>query len=245
MRRRDVITGLTAAAIAQPMAAGATGQSEADHAAAVEAVAAARKAYWSAIGPVDADVIAYIISPQFMDAPPWPNTRQAYRIVRPPGSLIIVSDGMSDPYPAGGPPGPGFGCEVFIEVPELAGATFDEIRQSWAFAAVEGFAMNIAAVGGFGDALTRLGVISMELPLDNAPEAKVHANGSVGALINLPTPYPGKLLMPSGEQIDMVPLTLIPPADLDRVVRERARGRQRVAEARTQSGLGHRTYANR
>jgi hypothetical protein len=228
-----------------PMAAAATGLSQEAHAAAVEAAWAARESYWSAIGPVDGDVISYIINPQFMNAPPWPNTRQAYRIVRPPGSLIIASDGMSDPYPDDGPPETGFGCEVFIEVPELEGATFDDIRQSWAFAAVESFAMNVAALGGLGDALTRLRIISMELPLDNAPDALVHDNGSVGALINLPTPYPGKLVMPSGDQIDIVPLTLIPPADLDTVVRERARGRQRIAEARARSGLGHRTYANR
>ncbi|MEL6318759.1 MAG: hypothetical protein AAFR16_14095, partial [Pseudomonadota bacterium] len=110
---------------------------------------AALDAYWARIGASDADVISYAINPMFSGAPPWPGTRQAYRVVRvteAPGgpTLILASDGLSDPFDDdawddedGAPARNGFEMEVYIETPELAGAGFEEIRSSWAFAVIE------------------------------------------------------------------------------------------------------------
>src|SRR5262249_21684709 len=96
------------------------------------------QAYWDGIGPSDPDVIAYMINPQFRGKPGWPNLRQAYRIVRPPGTLIIASDGLSDPFVGSDiEDSNGFDMEVFIETPDLADADFAAIRDSWAFSVIE------------------------------------------------------------------------------------------------------------
>ena len=59
----------------------------------------AMQRYWESIGSVDSDVLTYVINPMFQGAPPWPNTRQAYRLVRTDDTLIIASDGLADPFP--------------------------------------------------------------------------------------------------------------------------------------------------
>jgi hypothetical protein len=201
-----------------------------------------RDAYWSSIGKLETDVIAYIINPMFQNAPPWPNVRQAYRIVRPPNSLIIASDGLSDLAPGQESTSQGFGCEVFIEVPELAMATFDEIKSSWAFSAIENFAMNVAASEGISDAIQRYGILSMELPIDNAPAGLAHRQRGVGALINLPTPYPAKLSLPLAD-IDIIPLTLVTARELDRLVSGGAKVRGELAASRAARGTGHKTVS--
>jgi hypothetical protein len=104
--------------------------------------------YWSSIGASDPDLIAYLVNPMFQGKPAWPNTRQAYRVVRPPGSLIIASDGLCDPFVGTDIVNKqGFGCEVYIEAPEFSGADFDTLRGSWAFRVIENFAMNVAEWG--------------------------------------------------------------------------------------------------
>ena len=83
-------------------------------------------AYWSSIGNTNNDLLAYCINPQFLGAPPWPNMRQAYRIVRTPKTLILASDGLSDVVAENGRFG--LGMEVCIEVKGLQDLAFDEIK---------------------------------------------------------------------------------------------------------------------
>ncbi len=146
------------------------------------------RGYWDAIGPSDSDVITYLVNPQFMGAPAWPNMRQAYRVVRPAGSLIIASEGLSDPFVGtDATDQQGFGCELYIETPDLAGANFDALRGSWAFVLIEAVAQNAADRGGMSDLIDRYGVLSMELSLgDTFPHEWKTPAGAVGCLINAP-----------------------------------------------------------
>jgi hypothetical protein len=237
MRRRDVLGGLAA------MAAGSAYAGDGPPAAVdpkVKETYDKRAAYWSTIGKVETDVISYIVNPQFMGSPPWPDSRQAYVVVRPPKSLIIASDGLSDFVGTGESARQGFGCEVFLEIPELANATFEEIKTSWVFSALENFAQNVAANEGLSSQLDRYGILSMELPIDNAPASFTHSRGTVGALINMPTPYPAKLSLPAGT-VDMIPLTLVTKRELNKIVSGGRDGRSAVAAERSARGTGHKT----
>lgn len=195
-------------------------------------------AYWNSIGTADPHVIGYMVNPMFLGAPPWPNTRQAYRIVRTPSTVIIASDGLSDPAPDGATGGSGFGCEVFIETSELHGASFGEISGSPFFQLIESFARDIADVGGISAPLHRLRILSTELPFEGDLPHFLTTDGRVGGLIGLPTGRPGVVEAPLGP-VDIVPLTVISPADLVRVVEEGAEGRASVAQERTSNGSGH------
>ena len=125
--------------------------------------------YWSKIGEpaslrdgAPGDLMAYILNPEFTGAPPWPNMRQAHRLLRTPDSLIIASDGLSDPVSRTGEPFDtwvavnghfGFGMEVCIEVKGLQAFNFssfprdcNDIASHWVFSVIEQFGRNVAEV---------------------------------------------------------------------------------------------------
>ena len=200
------------------------------------------QSYWDAIGPSDPDVIAYLINPQFQGAPAWPNMRQAYRVVRPAGSLIIASDGLSDPFVGTNmTERRGFGCEVYIEAPELEGADFQALRGSWAFAFIEMLAQNVAHFGGLSSLIEKYGVLSMELPLSKTfPVEWLTPNGTVGCLIN--TPVSGRAAriadMPFGP-VDICCATLLTPAQTNEVAAGGEGAREVLAARLAQVPGGH------
>jgi hypothetical protein len=192
--------------------------------------------YWQSIGPSDQDLITYMINPMFQGKPRWPNTRQAYRVVRPVGSLIIASDGLSDPWiGTDNDAEQGFGCEVYIEAPQLAGAQFEGLRQSWAFSLIENFAMNVADWGGLSRQIATHGVLSTEFEMRGTlPDSKLTSDGAAGFLINLAPPGRSTRIedMPFGP-VDMVALTLISPVELEGLRMGGATARQALAMARS------------
>jgi len=208
---------------------------------------AARLQLWSTIGTVDDDVIAYLVSPEFQGAPAWPTTRQAFRVVRPAGSLIIASDGLSDLFVDSNMPGPGFECEVYLESPDIADAGFEAIRDSWQFSLIESFARNVANWGGIDDQLERLGVISLELPApDNMPERWITPSGNVGALVNIEVPdRPAVCQLDEGVTIRLVALTILLPDETEYVIAGRAVARTELVRKLVSSGTGLTSPANR
>lgn len=207
----------------------------------------ARLQMWSNIGSVDDDVIGYIISPQFSGAPAWPTTRQAYRTVRPASSLIIASDGLSDLFVDTPSQDPGFGCEVYLESPDLAGADFATIRASWQFSLIENFAQNVADLGGIDGQLERYGVLSMELPAPaNMPEQWITDRGSVGALIDVQVPgRPTVCQLDEDTAIRVIALTILLPDEVNHVISGGNTARADMAQKLISSATGLTSPSNR
>lgn len=208
---------------------------------------AARTQVWSTIGQVDDDVIGYLMSPEFQGAPAWPTTRQAFRVVRTPGSLVIASDGLSDLFVDTTMPEPGFGCEVYLESPELAGADFAALRDSWQFALIENFARNVADRGGLNGALERHGILSMELPApDTMPQRWVTPRASVGALIDVQVPgRPAVCRLDQGVEIRLIALTLLLPDETEHAIAGGAAARAALAQKLIAAGTGLTSPADR
>lgn len=207
---------------------------------------AAREAAWATCGPVDDDVIAYLISPEFQGAPAWPTTRQAFRVVRPPGSLIIASDGLSDLFVDTTMQVAGFECEVYIESPDLAGAAFADIRSSWQFELIETLARNVANFGGIQRPIKQYGIFSMELPAPQAmPSRWVTPRGTVGALINVTVPGRPAYCQIGDVEIRLVALTLLLPDETEYVVAGGAHTRAEIAQRLIAAGTGLTSPANR
>ena len=200
----------------------------------------ARTALWSTLGTVDDDVIAYLVSPEFSGAPPWLTTRQAYRVVRTPRSLILASDGLSDLFVDTSMSEPGFECEVYLESSDLAGAGFNALAGSWQFRLLQSFAQNVAYFGGINSAIDRYGVVSMELPAPEATPARwVTDRDSVGALINIEVDdRPSRCELEEGVEIRIVALTLILPDETDYIVAGGADARRDLAQRLIASGAG-------
>ncbi len=214
----------------------------------IEATHQAIKTCWDRIGPSDRDVLTYLVNPMFTGKPAWPNTRQAYRVVRPAGSLIIASDGLADPFVGTDQEDTsGFGMEVFIETPDLVGAGFQALRDSWAFPVIENFAMNVASWGGIAPQLRKYGVMSTEFPSEGMlPPEWLNAEGAAGFLVNMPVP--GRCLeiadAPFGPVL-LVPLTLLRPAELAFLAAGGPEARQEVVARLTAAGTGHRSSLGR
>ncbi len=213
------------------------------------AYASLRHSYWEKIGKVDHDVIAYMISPEFQGAPAWPTTRQAFLVVRTSNSLIIASDGLTDLFVNTNMQDAGFGSEVYIEVGGMEAATFEQIKQSWAFSLIENFARNVADRGGIADTVERYGVVSMELPApDEMNTSWVSDSGQVGVLIGLSAEgRTSKLSLDDQNEIRMIPITIISPAELAFVANGGAEARKELARKlgaasiNTQSDLGRKS----
>jgi hypothetical protein len=198
-------------------------------------------AFWESVGRCDRDVISYLVNPQFQGKPAWPNMRQAYRLVRPLGTLIIASDGLSDPFvDTDMDDVSGFAMEVFIESRDLAGADIEAVKRAWEFKVIENFAMNVANWGGITEDLRAEPVMSMELPCEGVlPSEWLTEDATAGFLVNAPVAGRAKeVAMPLGA-VMIVPLTLLRPNELKFAVQNGRAGRMALVEALLKSGYGH------
>jgi hypothetical protein len=219
-----------------------------------------RDAFWAKVGSVENDVLAHLISPSFMGGPAWPTTRQAYRVVRrADGSVVIATDGMSDPFDDGGDTN-GFNLELFVESSDLpddvAGKTGDvaPLARSWMLELLQNVAGTVAGAGGIERQLERHGVLSMEVPgvslfhaiKDQVPEAFVTADDAIGILIGGPAPDFDTLIedMPLSP-VRIVPVVLLTAAELGEIRAGDSETRDGVVKRLAATPTGHRSDLGR
>lgn len=208
--------------------------------------------HWAKVGDVEEDVIAYVIPPIFQGGPAWPTLRQAYRVIRRPGSIIIATDGMSDPYEHDGEEN-GFGMELFMETRDIpadfTGADGDvsALKNSWAFELLENCAAFVAEHGGVRDHVDQLGSISTEIP----GVAGAHAVGSqvpdrfvlddsIGLLIGGPPPdFPDIVEDTPFRPVRLIPLVVLTAAELQHVRTGDSQVRRALAERLSALPQGH------
>lgn len=222
--------------------------------AAFEQSCARRDAYWATVGTVEQDVLGHLISPGLTGGPAWPTTRQAYRVVRRPDSIIIATDGMSDPFDDPAEKENGFGMELFVETPDVlpehAGKAGDisGLSGSWTFELVSHVAGTVAEAGGIVGQLKRHGVLSMELPGvsqshaigTQVPQRYVTADDCVGILLGVPVVgFPTRIEDMPFSPVIMVPVTLIAADALETLRQGNAAARKALADQLVQSGRHH------
>ncbi len=223
----------------------------------VEAIAQTRKAraaYWDAIGISDIDFLGYPVSPQVLGMPAWPTQTQRFRVIRTQNSMIIASEGLSDPFGAfdtraqAAGQGNGFGVEVFLEICGAQEMSADDIRKTWAFKAVE----HVARIFAFGETLGALvqnnDVLSVDLPSTCVPAGWIVPGVAepAGALLNIGLPKGRSTFanMPLGT-VRAVPLTPIYPEELESCLIEGASERRALANDLLTTGIGHRMRTSR
>lgn len=210
--------------------------------------------HWQSVGTVEKDVLAYLISPSLTGGPYWPSTRQAYRVVRRDHSIVLATDGLSDPFDDAEGLGNGFEMELFLEtadIPENARGTLgdvDPLRHSWAFELLEHVAKTVANAGGITQQLESHGVLSLELPgfsqshlmSDQLPQMFATADDAAGVLLGGPAPdFPTRLDDMALSPVHLVPVVLITAAELE-YVRTGGRAAREDLVARLQAaGVGH------
>jgi len=217
---------------------------------AVDEAVAARQALWSRLGDLDDDVLGPALNPAFLGGPEWPAGRQAFLRVRRPRSVLLASDGLSDPHlePELVEPGlSGFGVEVFLETADAAvsGEGIGSVVGTWAFHLLYEMAQNVAYLGDVAERLDGLGIVSMELQDFSVGHGWDTEDGSVGVLLGVPAEG-----LPEGLEIGvdvarLVAVTLLRPAELDHVASGRAEARAEIAERLAAAGVHHRCDLSR
>ena len=212
------------------------------------AACAARDAFYASLGTVDGDVLAPLVNPSFMGGPRWPSLRQAWRVIRRPSSIIIASDGLSDPFeddddifePLG------YLVEVCVEAP-LDSIDGDNIAQSWLFDLIYQLSQNVADHGSIDLLVQRHGSVSMALDLQSPPDGLEDGNEQVGVLIDASAPtIPASFATPYGD-VMMLTATVLQPAELAHIgeAEDRAAARAALAQALAASPTGRMSVAGR
>lgn len=211
---------------------------------------AARDRFWSKWGECDETLLGYDINPQALGMPAWPDARQNFRLVRTETSLIIASEGLSDPF------GPfseggltnGFGMEVFIEVPGWQDVRLKDAKASWAFTAVEHVARVTAQAKGLGELLKSNRILSIDLPFPAMPGewSDPEDPQMPGALVGMPLP-PRMDSMAGAplSNIRAVPVTMLTPDELEACLIGGADERQSLSTDLMTTGVGHRSAPDR
>lgn len=222
----------------------------------VEQSMAARERLWRSLGSLEPFALSQTASSSgsnpagggLLGGPKWPAGRQSFRVIhRANGNVMLVSDGLSDPFDdiqEGEGNVNGFGVEFFVETPgdEIA-ASLSEVKNSWQFQLLFTVAQLAAGHGGIRSIIDDMQLLSTEAEgvHDAIPEdyKRTHVNRAarVGALLGLTDLQPA---VAGGvpEKIDAMPLTdvrlvnikLISVTELKLITDRGAEGRRKLAE---------------
>lgn len=235
-------------------------EAEAANLAVREAGEACLDRHWNSVGTVERDVLSYLISPSFSGGPYWPSTRQAYRVVRRGDTIILATEGLSDPFDDTEGMGNGFEMELFVEtadIPEQARGAVGEVdpfKRSWVFELLEHVAKTVADAGGITHQLDQYGALSLELPglcqshhmSDQLPKLFVTDDDSTGVLLGAPEPdFPTQLDDMPLSPVRLVPVVLITAAELEYVRSGGRAAREDLVSRLKAAGVGHMSSLHR
>lgn len=127
--------------------------------------------------------------------PRWPSGHQYFRMIhRPCGTIVLISDGLSDPFDDLQPEANqnGFGLEFYIETPaEELGKSSNEVKSSWQFQLLYTVCSLAAGHGSIRQIIDDMLLCSTEAEgvAEAIPSTKssnfVNKAGRVGALLGL------------------------------------------------------------
>ncbi|MBX7077534.1 MAG: hypothetical protein K1X88_00020 [Nannocystaceae bacterium] len=184
---------------------------------------------WSRWGTLDADVLTHLINPAFMGGPRWPAMRQAYRVARRDGAVLLASDGLADPFDDGPTDVNGCGLEFYA----ITRDPLERVAGSWLWDVVWQMSNFAAGHGGIRSLLDELGVLSTELydvgiPAEHAARF-VNEHGRVGVLLGVADPHVPALVAGPRSSIRLVAVTLLTLDELALAASGGGAGRARLA----------------
>ncbi|QHC56512.1 hypothetical protein [Rathayibacter tanaceti] len=174
-----------------------------------EAVAEDRAATWRAVGALDRTVVVSTEDPGTRGGARWPTDHRAFlRIDRGP-SVVLATDGLSDPFDRLASPGTGLGLELCLETSAVRGVPTADLWDHWHFRVLYEAARRAALQG----VCCRSGVDTARLSGVEAPASWTDAQGAVGVLLGLRSPeLPERLELATGDA-DLVTVTPLHPQE--------------------------------
>jgi hypothetical protein len=200
---------------------------------------AARRAAWKSLGTLDELAVA----PRAI-CYEWPGHRQDWAIIhREAGRLLLVSEGLSDPFIAKLEPSVGFGLELALET-EPTELPLDAIEESWPYNLLERVSKEVVAHEHVRER-AKAGLLVLEVAGTGMPAPLVTQEGGVGVLLGLESrTLPRQFPTPFGD-VRLVTVKALLPAELEYVVKRRAQGPAELARRFAQTGEEHLSRASR
>ncbi|WP_232537655.1 imm11 family protein [Cystobacter fuscus] len=200
---------------------------------------AARRAAWKSLGALDELAVA----PGAI-CYEWPGHRQDWGIIhREAGRLLLVSEGLSDPFISRLEPSVGFGLELALET-EPTELPLDAIEQSWPYILLERVSREVVAHEHVRER-AKAGLLALEVAGTDMPATLVSSGGRVGVLLgqesrSLPRLFP----TPFGD-VRLVTVKALLPAELEYVSKQGAEGLDELARRFARTGEEHVSRARR
>lgn len=196
-----------------------------------------RDNYWKSVGEVDPDVIAHLINPAFMGGPKWPSLRQAFKTIRSSETVIIASDGLSDPYDdydtnKDNQAYNGLGFEFYVETSDK----IDVIQNSWQFDIVYQMSQFAAANPNILNLLNQYTFLTTELYNVKAPVEYINESERVGVIVGLPSETIPESVKLSIEEVRIVNIRLLTLDELNYVVANGVTAREELAQEMIRHG---------
>ncbi|WP_342747787.1 imm11 family protein [Melittangium boletus] len=198
---------------------------------------AAREAAWRTLGELEEAAIVPIVSV----GPEWPGQRRAWRVIhRAMRRLLLVTDGLSDPFPGHEAPSVGFGLELAIETDEPV----QDVQGSWALGVLQRVANEVAEHERVRTAALT-GQLTMEVSGKEMPRSLVTQEGRVGVLLGLASnTLPRHFATPAGE-VRLVTVKTLLPSELAYRVQHGKQGREELVRRFVENGEEHLSRARR
>ena len=200
---------------------------------------AARRAAWKSLGTLDDLAIA----PRG-GSEEFPAYRLNWRVIhREEGRLLLVSEGLSDPFIARLEPSVGFGLELALETDSIE-VPLDAIGQSWPYLLLRRVCKEVVTHEYVREG-AKAGLVVLEVAGDEMPASLVTKEGRVGVLLGLESrTLPRDFPTPFGD-VRLVTVKALLPAELEYVAKRGAEGAAELARRFAENGEEHVSRANR
>lgn len=202
-----------------------------------------RENFWKKYGRLETAALTQLTNPLFRGGPKWPANRQAFLRVDRSKTMVLVSDGLSDPFLDDDTlaKGQGLAIEFYLETndKDAMGMNWEKLKSHWPFQLVYMVALNAAHGQNFREMIVEHQVLTMELRHINAPAQFLSEEGLVGVMIggevkNIVDRSKG----PLGD-ILQVPVTLLTREEIDYAMANGAAGERKLKKLMRKKGHYH------
>lgn len=217
-----------------------------------EAIGRSRQRFWRRMGDLDAQPVDLHPALRYDSDRDWPTRRRRLQVVRRERTLILATDGLSDPVLSATGDAVGYGMEMFIETASPLPSRVQTpspnayLARSWA-AEVLVFATVVEINGGgILDRIAEFGLVTSEAPnvagrwtAAQLPPRFLHADGSLGLVFGVPAlSVPQQITDTRHAPVTLVSVGLLTAAELD-AARRNKRGFARALRQHLVTHGGH------
>ncbi|QRK05267.1 hypothetical protein JQX13_34440 [Archangium violaceum] len=200
---------------------------------------AARRAAWKSLGRLDELAVA----PRGI-CYEWPGHRQDWAILhREAGRLLLVSEGLSDPFIARLEPSVGFGLELALET-EPTELPLEAIEGSWPYMLLERVSKEVVAHEHVRER-AKVGLVVLDVAGKGMPASLVTAEGRVGVLLGQESRSLPRLFSSPFGDVRLVTVKALLPAELEYALKRGPEGAAGLARRFAENGEEHLSRAGR